>query len=388
MRVAGTLLLIGGFLLCVSIVWAAPGFLMMGFGLICLLVAERRQKRLAVSPVSRSNKIAARQEPSLFPAQEEAQFPAQEEAPPQGSTTRRPHEIGVRREPSRLRERKNTKPTGSEASRLDQIDPRREPSRFRGRRNAQPAGSATPHSGRGDLQGEPTPFREPEEPNPALVVSEERTDRRENAIDPYSHDAEKWGLLVKNDPDISRAAAALAPFGKKYVDELAKAYLVLNDKDYLPIIFKKIAAAVRKGSGKDTASTAAPGSDPNDDLISFALNETQSLRMQQVLDVRTVRDTATDEPAPVNNAPQMEPDTKPQRAAIQSAPSRGRPERGASAAARDPEVEETDTRRTVKLTAMSPARREVAGALGPDDVEGLTNLLNNLDLGARASAKR
>jgi hypothetical protein len=46
MRILGTLLLFGGFLLCISIAWAAVGFLMMGFGLICLLMAERRKKTI------------------------------------------------------------------------------------------------------------------------------------------------------------------------------------------------------------------------------------------------------------------------------------------------------------------------------------------------------
>lgn len=41
----GAGLLVGGFLLCVSIAWAALGFFMMGAGLICLLVAEERNKR-------------------------------------------------------------------------------------------------------------------------------------------------------------------------------------------------------------------------------------------------------------------------------------------------------------------------------------------------------
>ena len=45
MRPFGFVLLVVGFLLCLSIVWAAIGFLMMGFGLICLLIAERRGKR-------------------------------------------------------------------------------------------------------------------------------------------------------------------------------------------------------------------------------------------------------------------------------------------------------------------------------------------------------
>jgi hypothetical protein len=52
--------------------------------------------------------------------------------------------------------------------------------------------------------------------------------------------------VVDGDVDISQAVAALAPFGKKYVDELARACLVLDDKDYLPLILKKIAATVKR----------------------------------------------------------------------------------------------------------------------------------------------
>jgi hypothetical protein len=37
---------------------------------------------------------------------------------------------------------------------------------------------------------------------------------------------EKWRAVVDGDVDISQAVAALAPFGKKYVDELARACLV------------------------------------------------------------------------------------------------------------------------------------------------------------------
>jgi len=47
MRIAGWLLLIVGTLLCVSIVWATIGFLMMGLGLVCLLIAENRTQRAA-----------------------------------------------------------------------------------------------------------------------------------------------------------------------------------------------------------------------------------------------------------------------------------------------------------------------------------------------------
>src|SRR5580704_15057044 len=42
MRIAGAVLVVLGSLLTLTIVWAAVGFLLMGFGLICGLVAERR----------------------------------------------------------------------------------------------------------------------------------------------------------------------------------------------------------------------------------------------------------------------------------------------------------------------------------------------------------
>jgi hypothetical protein len=46
MRILGAILLIAGFFLCLTILWAAIGFLAMGLGLICLLIAERRQEQL------------------------------------------------------------------------------------------------------------------------------------------------------------------------------------------------------------------------------------------------------------------------------------------------------------------------------------------------------
>jgi hypothetical protein len=80
MRLFGFVLLIAGFLLCVSIVWAALGFLMMGFGLICLLIAERNRKcapnpdvsepvsvpSIDTAPSPRPDKTVARQTPAVF----------------------------------------------------------------------------------------------------------------------------------------------------------------------------------------------------------------------------------------------------------------------------------------------------------------------------------
>lgn len=46
-RVAGWICLIAGALLCVTLVWATLGFLLMGVGLLSLLVAENNRKRAA-----------------------------------------------------------------------------------------------------------------------------------------------------------------------------------------------------------------------------------------------------------------------------------------------------------------------------------------------------
>jgi hypothetical protein len=63
MRIAGTFLLLGGLLLCISIVWAAVGFVMMGLGLICLLIAERRKKHSTAPPCLPSDAFDRRREP-------------------------------------------------------------------------------------------------------------------------------------------------------------------------------------------------------------------------------------------------------------------------------------------------------------------------------------
>src|SRR4051812_22191157 len=43
-RIAGWVLLLIGLLLCISVDWAAPRFLLMGIGLIALQVAEQRRR--------------------------------------------------------------------------------------------------------------------------------------------------------------------------------------------------------------------------------------------------------------------------------------------------------------------------------------------------------
>jgi len=61
-RIAGWVLLLGGFLLCVSVAWAALGFLLMGVGLISLQVAERNRNRAKLALASRAERLAAQSE--------------------------------------------------------------------------------------------------------------------------------------------------------------------------------------------------------------------------------------------------------------------------------------------------------------------------------------
>ena len=60
MRIAGWTLLVGGLFLCVSVIWAALGFLMMGFCSISLQVAEYNRRRA-------TNLTTLSAEPSVAP---------------------------------------------------------------------------------------------------------------------------------------------------------------------------------------------------------------------------------------------------------------------------------------------------------------------------------
>jgi hypothetical protein len=67
MRILGWVLLVGGFLLCVSVLWAAAGFLSMGLGLIFLQIAEQKTRR-AKSAILCSERFEPQREP--LPVQE------------------------------------------------------------------------------------------------------------------------------------------------------------------------------------------------------------------------------------------------------------------------------------------------------------------------------
>src|SRR6266542_6511442 len=69
-------------------------------------------------------------------------------------------------------------------------------------------------------------------------------------------DTEKWDALIKYDDDLREAAETIRPMGDKWVDELARAYLILNDKRYLPNIVTKIGAAARAESAPKSRAIA------------------------------------------------------------------------------------------------------------------------------------
>ena len=310
MRIAGTILLLGGFLLCVSIVWAAVGLPMIGFGLVCLLIAERRKKQPIAVVVTRSDPLDRRQEPPSLPIEESA--------------------------PS---------------AKLVEVSP--------GRMKAQQAPSAHPAS------------RQPRAPKPALTSRKEPADRRRN-----EPDLEKWSRLVKIDADISRSVEALQPFGKKYVDQLATAYLAFGEESYLPTIVKLVADAIKKDSGRDPASAAAIDNAANTDLISFALSKARSSVVEQIFTAPVFNGGFKEKHAVLSRAwPEVEPDAKAELAAVQSElkTPRNRPEGGAGSTRR------ADARdQGLAVNVVAPAHKAMASERDIDDARDLADLLNKI----------
>jgi hypothetical protein len=399
MRIPGTLFIIGGIFLCVSVVWADVGFVTIGFGVFFVLIAEWRDARprptssrptssrrtssgsLPSSPVRsspaasgvdkaevgqgafeirqersfdrdsaqsaaptalRADQVqAAQQAPELFsrnsawlagPSLPKAgeltsrQDPLQPLKPnqePFKPTASRVDQIELRREPPPLPERGGSQLASSTAEGFEEAEVRREPflaaqsdgrspeatalgaanvgygaeaSLRRGQEVSQASDSVAGQFGTESVphlrsigKNLPAPTAafsdETREVKIVLVPSERRKDQLQSAVSPFRDAMEKWRAVVDGDVDISQAVAALAPFGKKYVDELARAYLVLDDKDYLPLILKKIAATVKKDTGRDFVSTALIDL-PATDLRSGAPGKAAPLKASPISDVR------------------------------------------------------------------------------------------------------
>src|SRR5258706_15784993 len=167
----------------------------------------------------------------------------------------------------------------------------------RKRRRAKSAASLCDQSG---PQAEQAPM-----PEAAWALVSPETDEdgaagRENVIGLYSYDKQKWHALLSSDADISRLAKVLEPYGQKYVDEFAAAYLALNDKDYLPMILRKVIASARRDSGQNIASDSHDeNTDP--DPVAIAFNNTRRIDR-----VREIRAGYAKKPASVDNAPRID----------------------------------------------------------------------------------
>lgn len=274
-------LLIGGFLLCISIAWAALGFFLMGLGLICLLSAEERKKRSRKLTTSLLDEPNNRKGPHLFP-----------------------------------------EPTVALVS-----------------------------SGL-----------------PSIPIS-------------HSFDEEKWKSLVENDPELSSLVNILVSYGQKYVDELARAYLVLNDKDYLPMIIKKIVKSARKDAGQDFTSELMVVSNPNAEAVAAKTRRSRQDRAR----LQAVYEVVADSPVLMSTTPRMDPDTK---SPLPAQSTRGVLPGGASAAdGREPELEKADADKIANVAAPESAK-EVARAVHPDTDDDLADLLSSLDLKATSRTKR
>jgi len=68
----------------------------------------------------------------------------------------------------------------------------------------------------------------------------------EYASSGYDYDRARWNALVDHDDDIRRIVNGLEPYGQRYIDQFAAAFLALNDKEYLPMIVKKILESARR----------------------------------------------------------------------------------------------------------------------------------------------
>jgi hypothetical protein len=223
---------------------------------------------------------------------------------------------------------------------------------------------------------------------------------RENVTALYAYDRRKWRALLASDADISRLVKVLEPYGQKYVDEFAAAYLAVNHKDYLPMILRKIIASARRDSGQNTAGDF-PDENTNPDAVAIASN-----RSRRIDRVRETGSGYAEKSASVDDVPRIEAGPEKEPAAQSSGPQfSGDVD---VSAARKALAEETNrkapvadaasnlsTARRIAVGATSPEPPEVAdAAVGPEekksevDAVGTDNLTEILDRLSQASTPK
>jgi hypothetical protein len=226
-------------------------------------------------------------------------------------------------------------------------------------------------------QRAPSSFPEPTQPRPrqpVLISPKDQPARRRTQADTVSYDLEKWRALIKNDADVSRSVEALQPFGKKYVDQLAVAYLAFEEKSYLPTIVKLVADAIKKDSGRDPTRAAAMDGDPNTDLIRFAVSKARNSIEEQVFASPAHNNGSAQKYSIMSRAapPQAESDARVQLA-VQSELKTSHPKDGTGSSKRQPDARGVDEGPAVRVVA--PARNATASL---DDAKNLADLLNRI----------
>jgi hypothetical protein len=81
---------------------------------------------------------------------------------------------------------------------------------------------------------------------PTLVVPTAVQMREPVAAGGASYDTAKWKALVEYDSEIADAVKQVEGYGQRYVDQLAAAYLALNEKQYLATILQKVVARAQQ----------------------------------------------------------------------------------------------------------------------------------------------
>jgi hypothetical protein len=83
---------------------------------------------------------------------------------------------------------------------------------------------------------------------PTLVVPSSLQITEPFAAGGASYDTAKWKALVEFGSEIADAAKRVESYGQRYIDQLAAAYLALNDKQYLATIVQKIVSRAQQGT--------------------------------------------------------------------------------------------------------------------------------------------
>jgi hypothetical protein len=66
-----------------------------------------------------------------------------------------------------------------------------------------------------------------------------------NPGDEVGHE-QRWRVLLESDPDLANVATILSRFGSRYVDQLARVYIVFDRKELLPGILEMIVSVARR----------------------------------------------------------------------------------------------------------------------------------------------